>query len=169
MDILTVQRSAVGFMGIQRARRSSQAAQLDLWESNELMAHRVIAQLDLWESNELGTETESSSLAGGEANGGGKKVEDGEDSGGEESKCANLTEHKLLLRDDNRSDSNGKTLNEVLDNTCNNLAHKRIHFLYILQRKSSRDDLRIFGISMNRIGYHACSSHYREKCSGGFS
>jgi hypothetical protein len=129
----------------------------------------VGAQLDLWESNKLGTKTEAGALAGGEANGGGEEVEDGEDSGGEEGKGANLTEHELLLRDDNRSDSDGKALNEVLDNTCNNLTHKGVHFLYILQRKSFSDDLRMFDASKSRIGYHALGRSYREKCSGGFS
>lgn len=80
------------------------------------------------EANEVGTETEAGTLAGSEANAGGEQVEDGEDNGGNNGESYNLLELGDLLGDDNAGNSDGETLEEILDGASQKLrGSKTVH------------------------------------------
>lgn len=84
--------------------------------------------LHLREADELGTDTEAGTLTGSEANGRGEEVEDGEDHGGEKGEGADLTEHELLLGDDDGGNGHGEALNEILHDTRDDFTGKSLHF-----------------------------------------
>ncbi len=85
--------------------------------------------MTLREADELGTETEAGTLACRNTNRGGEEVEDGEDDRGEDREGRDLGHVELALGDDDGRNSDGETLNEILDHTSDDVRNHGIHLL----------------------------------------
>lgn len=83
------------------------------------------------EADELSTDTEAGTLASSHADSGGKEIEHDEDGGREEGEGADLTHRELGLGDEEGGHSDSETLDEVLNDTGDELRDKGVH-LYIL-------------------------------------
>ncbi len=69
------------------------------------------------EADEVGTKTEAGTLTSSNTNAGRDEVEEDEYAGSSNTKGEDFTHVEFLLGDEHSSESNGKTLDEVLDYT----------------------------------------------------
>jgi len=88
-----------------------------------------------WETDEVGTQTEAGTLTGSNANRGRDSVKDGEDNRGEDSKSGDLIQWESLLRDKDRSGSDHKTFNQILNDTIDNFSKSVAHHFSIFKPK----------------------------------
>jgi len=95
-----------------------------------------------WEADEIGTQTEAGTLTGSDANRGRDSVKDGEDNRGEDGESGDLIQWESLLWDKDRSGSDHKTFNQILDDTIDNFSKSVAHHFSIFKpKKKTHADL----------------------------
>jgi hypothetical protein len=77
------------------------------------------------EADEVGTETEAGTLTGGKTDRGGEEVKDGEDDSSNDRNNEDLLVVRGLAGDDHHGDSNGETLEEILDGTSQEFSSRK--------------------------------------------
>lgn len=83
----------------------------------------------LGETNEGGTETEARTLARCEANAGGEEIQDGKHHRGDHGDCEDLLHGGHLAGDEHHRNSDGRTLEEILDDACQEFGEgEAVHF-----------------------------------------